>query len=262
MSLESIKNAISKKLDLDKLPDEIIISTMTFTCKIDSDLKFNCENIAKFVSLQHGKICGTIYGVQGDIKTNRTILKEKPKKNKKKRSFFNQVTLKIEIPSKTQPINVKLFQNGSIQMTGCKSITNIVEALHAIFNELCDKKFVSDITVFNVKHLISLRICMINSYFNMEFSIDLNKLYDILIQDECFCLYDSDKHAAINIKFEHKDKLVTVLVFETGNIIITGASSCDQILDAYEFINKKILSNFNRVIKYNNIDLEKILVNI
>ena len=53
-------NSIKKKLDgvlkLDKLPKEIIISTMTITCKIDNNTNqefvFDCENIAKYIDLK------------------------------------------------------------------------------------------------------------------------------------------------------------------------------------------------------------------
>jgi TATA-box binding protein (TBP) (component of TFIID and TFIIIB) len=192
-------------------------------------------------------------------------MKDRNKKIKK-RSFFNQVTLKIFVKSKIKPINVKLFKNGSIQMTGCKSILNIVEVLQILFNELKiikhGKSFVNDINLLDIDHVINIQIVMINSYFNIEFKIDLNKLHDLLIENHYFCLYDSDKHAGVNIKYEYDDKSITILVFETGNIIITGATTCDQINEAYKFINKKILENFYRVIKYENeIDIIKLLAN-
>ena len=49
----------------------------------------------------------------------------------------------------------------------------------------------------------------------------------------------------VNIKFlpEGNDKKVSIFVFESGNIIITGAKNVNNILESYEYISKFMEEN-------------------
>jgi hypothetical protein len=74
-----------KKLSISQLPHDVIISTMTFVCEIDTC--FNCHNIAKYITLTLDGILAVSYGKNCDPETNRSILKSVTgvgkKKNKK-----------------------------------------------------------------------------------------------------------------------------------------------------------------------------------
>lgn len=280
---ETLKNNISddtnkmitsiiSKLELDKLPEEVNISTMTLVCKFDTI--FNCRNIARFVELSFDNILSVKYGKEEDLKTNRTLLQKKQKtgkKKKKKSVFYNQVSLYIAVKGKGKnPVSMKLFSNGAVQMTGCKTIDNAVEALTKIFPELqkikaiivknaktdelkiVEKPFVTVPSVLNFKCMKDFKISMINSNFFM-FSVDRTKLYNLLLKDEHDVSYDPGKHACVNVKYEHIEKTISIFVFEKGSIIITGAQTCGQICDAYNFINKYILTNYNAIIKDDNL---------
>lgn len=259
------------KLELNKLPEEVNISTMTLVCKFNTT--FNCENIAKFINLSPDGILSVKYGREDDLSTNRSLLQKKQKtgkKKKKKSIFFNQTSLYVAVKGKKKPISVKLFSNGAIQKTGCKTITNGIEALSKIFTELLktkaiivkneetgkmkimEKPFVSTPTVLNFESMKDFKISMINSNFFM-FGVDRTKLYNLLLKDEHEVSYDPGKHACVNVKYEHIEKTISIFVFEKGSIIITGAQTCAQINDAYNFINKYMLSNYNSIIKNNNL---------
>ena len=56
-------------------------------------------------------------------------------------------------------------------------------------------------------------------------------------------------HACVNIKYMYKntDK-ISIFVFESGSIIITGAKTRNHILEAYKFITKVLYENYNRVL--------------
>lgn len=261
------KKKITLNIDFNKLPEDISISTMTITCKIDT--KFNVTNIGKYIDLKYNGIVAVKHGNSDDKATNRSLIikRQSTQKNrKKKKAFYNQVTILVKTKkNKKKNYNVKLFTNGAIQMTGCKSMDEVIEALTKIFTELkvvkaildhkkgkvIEKPFVSDPQVLDIKNLYDIKICMINSNFSIGFNVDRDKLYDLLITDKIECTYDPIIHACVNIKYEHPEKTISIFVFESGAVIITGARTCSQIVEAYIFINKYLLKNYNHINKNN-----------
>lgn len=257
-----LEQSLGNILNIHKLPSEINISTMTFICKFN--VIFNCLNIANYVDLCKNSILSIS---SGKNVYSRSIVFKKPnmKKNtiKIKKTFFNQVSLQVYVKSKITPVNVKIFSNGSIQMTGCKQIINIVDALHNVFNEfkkikaiidnksmkIIEKPFASDLSMEYMNTVKDLKIVMINSNFKLDFKIDRNKLFKLLINDNQECFYDPVKHSCVNIKHEQFDKTVSIFVFESGAIVITGATNCRQIHGSYMFINKYIYKHYVQIIK-------------
>ena len=244
-------NMIKQKLlfncDIDKLPDDVSISTMTIVCKLD--IIFNVENIARYIDLKHDVIVSVKHGDRDDTMTNRTLLIKNQSTNinkKKQKAFYNQVS--IQIKTKTGLMNMKFFRNGSIQITGCKNLDDVAEGIRKIFdefrivkaiinyktNKIEEKKFVNSDAKLDVNNLHSIQICMINSNFSIGFEIDRDKLFKLLLHDNIKCSYDPIIHACVNIKYDHSDKIVSVFVFEPGSVVITGAGYlCNQILGAY-----------------------------
>lgn len=242
---------------------------MTFVC--DIDIIFNCENIAKYMPLNILGVVNISYGRHGDNMTNRSIItKKKTKKEKKKKKiFYNQVSLAVMVPSKDKkPVNMKLFTNGSIQMTGCKTIDNAIDTLITMFEELkkvkavinYDKKeieekpFVSDVTKLKLSNIKNLSIAMINSNFVVPFKINRDNLYRQLFVDKYNCTYDPEVHACVNIKHEQPDKKVSIFVFERGSVIVTGAKTCTHVANAYNFINEYLLRNIELIKKRDTTD--------
>lgn len=82
------KKFLEDELVFNMLPDDIYISTMTVTCKI-GDIKFNCENIARYIDLSYDDIEDIICAYE-DLRKNKTekkiIFRSLPYiKNKKKK---------------------------------------------------------------------------------------------------------------------------------------------------------------------------------
>jgi TATA-box binding protein (TBP) (component of TFIID and TFIIIB) len=239
----------SKKI----IDNELNISTMTVCCNfINTEIK--CSRISKLLPL--GVNCVVACG-------SSTLLKTKKKKIiKKKYSFLNQISLKIVVPDKNpnNPINVKLFKNGSVQMTGCITIKDSIDALVRICNILTTK-------LFNKKKNIKQRLCtgkdlinsitkyqigMINSNFDIGFWIDRNRLLEILKTKKLDVTFDSNSHASVKIKYPIDDIVITILVFEKGKIIITGSRNYNHLKIAYDYINKLLLSNYFDIFKVSN----------
>lgn len=265
ISLQNIKLNALKDLQISKKPDDVTISTMTIVCSVATI--FNCGNIARYIELKYDGVLSVTHGIAGDPKTNRSIVfKKKPtgKQKKKKNIFFNQVSMYVAVKEKKKnPVNVKIFSNGAIQMTGCKTVDTALEVLKKLLSELksvkgvinykemkiIEKPFATVPSALNTENIKNFKIAMINSNFVVPFKIDRPKLYNLLLLEQYDCLYDPIKHACVNIKYEHPDKSISIFVFERGPIIITGARNCEQILAGYNFIYKYLLNNFKQIVK-------------
>jgi TATA-box binding protein (TBP) (component of TFIID and TFIIIB) len=255
--IQKFKHLLNSEL----LPADLTIATMTVVCKFDT--KFNCINIGKYISLHENKIQAVYYGDITDKTTNRVLVQCKKKKKKRKKTFYNQTTVRIKSKHDDKTLNVKVFKNGAIQMTGCKTIIGCIEVLHTLCKEIRKvkgiinpdtsldivlKPFASDLHNVSLDNVYDLRICMINSGFDIGFNIDREALYLLLCEQGIECKCDLDNHACVNIKYNYKDrKKVPIFVFAKGKIIITGANNCNHILEAYEFISMILLNNYQRV---------------
>jgi hypothetical protein len=89
---------------------------------------------------------------------------------------------------------------------------------------------------------------MINTNFNIQFHINRSKLFQLLLDNNIDASFDPIIHACVNIKYylnNTKPKTISIFVFESGSITIAGSNSCCEILEAYNFINKFILTNYS-----------------
>jgi len=233
------------KLILEELPYNVIISTMSATAKLNIDM--NLENIFEYMNLSYD----TIYTIKfrGQIKTLCDKTRKKFEK-KKTKSFNNQLTVEIKtdfIKNPDHKISIKIFNNGSIQMSGVKSLQFCNYALNVLIDnvskeygiiqddKIVDIKFVQDSSKFNITNF---KIDMINSNFKNDYEITREKLFNILLDQGVKCTYNPSFHAAVNIKFNPtiSTKSVSIFVFQSGNIIITGAKNIVHILESYNYI--------------------------
>jgi TATA-box binding protein (TBP) (component of TFIID and TFIIIB) len=114
------------------------ISTITLNSKINCE--FNLINIGKYLEIDND-IIGVKYSY-GNVSFSKGIyVTSSYKKSKYKKSkinqvlFYNQISLVI-LNQNSKHVNVKLFQNGSFHITGCKSIDDGYYITRLIFNKL------------------------------------------------------------------------------------------------------------------------------
>ena len=180
--------------------------------------------------------------------------------------------------SECQPSNIssKIFPNGQVHIAGCRtrrtiniaivSIYSLLKALHKKFDILTVKEdeicspILTDPTVFNVS------ISMINSNFSFGFDIKqetlkniLNNEYDLKSPNGKISLatFDPSNYPGINAKYringlpmttKKKDgQTVTLLIFRSGNVIITGGKNIHDIIKAYNYIRKIVSDNLGTV---------------
>ena len=199
--------------------------------------------------------------------------KNQNKKPSKKGKFYNSLTI-ITQPENGFYNNIKLFRNGSISGTGIKKIENGEISVNIILNRI--KSFTeqvvsidnnpalenSDISVNNYS------IALINSDYEISFDIKRIVLHSLLVNKyKIFSSYEPCIYPGVNTKYfwntDYADKefpgrcyctvpckgngigtgngeckKVTIAIFQSGSLIITGARSLEQIETAYHFINK------------------------
>ena len=123
-----------------KLPVGISISTMCGKCKLGSNL--DLDNIKKYLDLSTEDIL-TVKMSKNDM---RTLIPVKIKKRRTKRKakvnnnpFYNQITVVIRVfegnyvdLNDEYKINVKLFRNGSVQISGLTNIDFTNRALNKL----------------------------------------------------------------------------------------------------------------------------------
>lgn len=242
--------------DFYTLPKQLRISTMTATSKFNSQI--NLTNIYEYLNADEN-INYIEFGDQ-----NKGISCKQKGCNKKKK-FFNQIT--IEIKSGNNLHNLKLFNNGSISMTGIKSKINGIKTVNLLYKKLISIK---DKNIYDVENLelLYFKIVLINSDYHIGYEIVRNELHQLLVNDyKIFSSFEPCIYPGVNSKFfwnkDYKDKpfkgkcycntfcngkgngngegdckKVTISAFQSGSIIITGAQSIEQIVDSFNFINQ------------------------
>ncbi len=264
---------ISSLKKLNDLPKEINVSTITITCKINTE--FNIINIGKYIKLSEGSIYSVKYKYCDNENCIRSLIKKKPKKSKKKkkkkRLFYNQATLEICKENSNKFVNVKLFKNGSIHMTGCRNYNDFDRTLRILCRELNRtmaiivhtktkkqiiknivlKEFVKNKENIDINKVERFNINMINTNFKIGYKIDRTILYELLKSMNIECMYEPNVHACVNIKHNYKNEAtISIFVFESGSIIITAAKKKEHIDSAYKFIMDILNKNKQKIHKY------------
>jgi TATA-box binding protein (TBP) (component of TFIID and TFIIIB) len=258
----------------------IKISTITLDCKLHTII--NLDKFAKHVVLKEDEIVSIKFGNRTDTATNRTIVFIKPKKKPSTKNFYNQVTILMKPtnnPTRNY-INIKVFKNGSLQMTGCKDMddfTNVTSTLINILKkgrtikkkngEPLHLKFIKDPEKISIN---DVKIRMINSNFKLDYKIDRKKLAKLLKTNHrkntkdteigyVECKYEpTSGHSCVNIKYHYDEtSRPSIFVFQTGAIIITGAKTLQHIIMAYHFINK-ILDHYHDKIRIIDLDQKEV----
>lgn len=279
--LEIVSQKFTNLFNLNVLPKDIRISTMTITCALPTT--FNLDNIYRCVDLgvigiQKVKFGPNKYREAENLpKKKSKPKKSKPKKSepkkikkvkktdgptkgKKKTHFYNQANCIVK-PENGKKVNVKIFGNGSFHMTGCRSVRHCLEVLQTLFSSLRKRKaildhttnkiklvpFVADVEKMQLKKLHSFGINMINSDFNCGFKVNQMTLFELLLEKDIDCHFEKLVHACVNIKYYCDDKKISIFVFESGSCIITGSTKCEDILSTYNFICKTLYENYNKV---------------
>jgi TATA-box binding protein (TBP) (component of TFIID and TFIIIB) len=283
------------------------ISTMVVTAHLGTTL-----NLQKLLELFHERAIPLTWPIEGFLKveykpiliTNLSEVKAKQKakqqekiivgtcsrdeltkRKKSKNIFFNQSTLVVRRQYATTPsgqpvfkeVNIKLFKNGGVQMTGIPSDSFAQETLAWLAKELATfSEPVLETPAAPHRYSIQL----INSDYQINGHINRERLHEILISEyNLFSSFESTIYQGCDTKYYYNEaapadavegicpcgeimcngtgdgrtigqcKEITISPFHTGSVIITGARRFEQIEKAYVFINKILMKHSREIIK-------------
>ena len=245
--------------------DQLRISTITAILKFSG--RINLKKVYEGVPINDNYIPFIEYGAENGYKGFSVKLTKKKRKKKSKKTFYNQVTLHIIHDNKI--MNVKIFNNGRIQITCLKNEGQPLQLINKFLIYLKDLNIVKEET-----EIIDYEIVLINSDFDMGYEINRDILHRDIIDSDIYSSYEPCIYPGVNIKFfinednyeegicscykicngkgngcgDGNCKKVTIAVFKSGKIIITGGQNREQIEKSYNFINKFIDSNKERYV--------------
>jgi len=195
------------------------------------------------------------------------------------KTFFNQATLVIRktlVGRGWKEVNVKLFANGGVQMTGVPTPEFSQESIKYVISQIKAKMpeiFVSP----DAAAMIKFKIQLINSDYSINRQIYQEKLHKVLSNVyNLFSSHESTIYQGVNTKYYYNKKgnilrpgiceckaacngqgngdgdgeckRITISPFSSGKIIITGARDMDQINEAYEFFNDILTAHQEQIL--------------
>lgn len=281
-----LKHAIAMENEVPITPTPYRVSTITCNGSVGTCVNLNIlyENVHLSDSCDNECFVWVEFGTNN----SRGVY---PKKRRpgmtERKSFDNQVTLIYKFRDGYAP-NIKVFRNGNIQMTGIRSPEDGNRIIEVVADEV--KRIATEISpeIANMElvHPGDFKIRMINSDFAFQFRIRRKDLHMLLISNaynttssfqpgtypgvkiqyfwnensktrtghcECpsTCHGRGDNNQGAADGKHSQCKKVTISVFESGKILITGATSYAQIDEAYAYIVRVIQDNLPRVRKQN-----------
>jgi len=245
-------------------------STMTITTifcdEINVKMVFQRLVIDKdIVYIEESK--DSVRGIKNKKKSTYKKKNKMKKKSNDKRKlgkgspFSNQISIGFSCNecghNHKNPICVKIFKNGRVQMTGCKNIEEIERVYTKLYNKINSIKteynfngqkiIISPVKNIKIFKDVVIKTEMINGTFKVNYKIDLNKLYSKLKEvygdDDIYMNHEKKSPLICYLKkFEifdakkSKNKCPSVFVYNSGSINII-ATSLDLLMTSYEFIS-------------------------
>lgn len=215
----------------------ISLSTMTVICDLSCEI--DIELLGKNFRSPPYPACILIQAKNHDEY-------ELTKRGRVRKSFYNQATIKFEDHTRK---SIKIFSNGRLQMTGLTSLQEAVDVGHIISsvlmnssNALVEKDYIPKPE--------KIKIGMINTNFSFSCGLDIILLKSLYMNypDKIKVIYEPDIYPGLKIKFKtSSNELTSVFIFTTGNVVMTGVKSLNDIQEAFNFIVPIINDNLSKL---------------
>ena len=250
-------------------PSPIRVTTHVASGNINASI--NLKKLAECLEINETITYVEFKNEEGNI-IKGTKNKNSNKKKQSKGRFWNQITV-IVTPEPGFKNNIKIFNNGSISMTGVKKIENGKKSVQILIDYIkkiheTDQDILKEQIPIETLSMVSFKIALINSDYNISYNVNRSVLHKILsTKYNVSSTFDACEYPGVNIKMfwnknnvmgntftgkcpcskkcngkgngdgEGQCKIVTIFVFQSGSIMITGARCIEQIYSGYHFIN-------------------------
>jgi len=248
-SFDSLQNL--GKTENDIVYTNLSISTMTVCFNFNQYIDLKClnENLPEYLKVSY----------------KPGSKKSKVPKKKGTDSFYNSFDIKITIFDHILKIfsnvSIFIFPNGKVKAAGAKNVNTI----HILIEELINIITFVTGTVETPKTLAAenIKIQMICSDFKIKpikddpdgWCLKQEELKNILVREYSLSATFSSlsRYPGINLKFPsivEPGKQVSLLIFRSGSIIITGGKNAKDLLVSYNFITDVISKNSKSLFYY------------
>lgn len=145
---------------------------------------------------------------------------------------------------KNHKVAIKCFSNGTLHITGVKTLHHAYE----IAEMFCTLMEIVEGGRGNEDYytITKVAIQMVNVHaclsLEKECAINLNALYEILYVSQnthntCTVSYNNDRHSGVIIKYMTTNMvLVTILVFDSGNILCSGIKDVVDMTESLHYV--------------------------
>lgn len=271
-----IEGIIKKTIKINsKSPEEVVI--LEENLKNQQGSRFD---VLSYINTQSGNVLR--------FKDNRKVTVGVSKKDlvnfrkKKKSAFYNcfAVIIRIKYKDKFHEINIKLFNTGKLEIPGIQNVETLNIAVNILLTIIKD---VSGLEFTYLKD--KMDTVLINSNFTCNFFVLRNTLHNILkykyslhslldpcsypgIQPKFFYNKDNKKHDGIcycekkcsvdkKNRTNNNCKIISIMIFRTGSILIIG--KCDEYIIniVYKFITNLLTTEIHNGIITERIETEK-----
>jgi TATA-box binding protein (TBP) (component of TFIID and TFIIIB) len=170
--------------------------------------------------------------------------------------FNNCLIVKYRVDDgqkKKRTIAIKLFVNGTLQVSGCRHVQDALmngQSMCRFLENVCD-------VACGTYTVVDFDVHMVNCNFTIgaaarnALGINLSKLYSE-VQQRCnlFQRYDASNHAGLIISIcpQKSQTPVTVMVFANGNVIITGFKDWPELVEAFTKIVRLVDDSFENIV--------------
>lgn len=269
--------------DLDNLPGNVDIFTLPVTtalynCKFDLDaiFKYFPLSYTDIISIQSKTSIRTLMPTKKTLKTSNEIV-----------NFMHQFSIVMSIYTSREKkerknVNIKLFENDAIQITGLLSIYQCNYAVNKIIHllrgekafffdkdtgelskfgypntELRTVKFINTNDGGNDIYITPVCISTINVIYHYRSRVNRSKVFykmqELKLQKKfpmnVNITYQSDITAPVKIRMPADDgRMIVIFIFASGKISILACKHRNHIKTAFEFIYKLFEENFDSII--------------
>lgn len=150
------------------------------------------------------------------------------------KSFYNSVTLRYIQPDTTKKRAIKVFSNGSLHLTGFKSLDECFEGAEKmvfLINTWVGDANAISITDFNVQ--------LINTCLKVTHQLNMERVVEVFkTHTPHKVLYDVERHPGLQLKVvcHASHRTVTIIIFRTGSVLITGIQQPSELLESYKSV--------------------------
>lgn len=178
-----------------------------------------------------------------------------------RKTFMNSVifTLKDDNNPHSKKVAIKCFKNGSLHITGVRSIERAItiaqvmcafyELMHELHSPATQASQASQDSTYTIKNF---DVQLVNTHFTVDVGNGHLRLQNILNvclkESQHLCMYNNERHAGVIIKYLTESmRNLSIIVFESGNVLICAFCDCDEYLEAWRYITRFLDSHWDEI---------------